>query len=107
MDWYSRRMLAWRLSNTMDADFCLDVPGEAISRYGTPDIFNTAGCTNYSDAFTSILKAAGIRISMDGKGRWMDNVFVERLWHSRNYEEVYLKTYDTVTEARLGIVLHS
>ena len=104
MDWYSRKVLAWRVSNTMDADFCVDALEEAISRYGAPDIFNTdQGAQFTSDAFTGVLKAAGIRISMDGKGRWVDNVFVERLWRSLKYEEVYLKAYNSVAEARLGI----
>ena len=104
MDWYSRKVLAWRVSNTMDADFCVDALEEAINRYGAPDIFNTdQGAQFTSDAFTGVLKAAGIQISMDGKGRWVDNVFVERLWRSLKYEEVYLKAYDTVAEARLGI----
>jgi len=104
MDWYSRKVLAWRVSNTMDADFCVDALEEAISRYGTPEIFNTdQGAQFTSEAFTGTLKAAGIRISMDGKGRWVDNVFVERLWRSLKYEEVYLKAYETVAEARLGI----
>ena len=104
MDWYSRKVLAWRVSNTMDADFCVEALEEAISRYGTPDIFNTdQGAQFTSDAFTGTLKAAGIQISMDGKGRWVDNVFVERLWRSLKYEEVYLKAYNSVAEARLGI----
>jgi putative transposase len=104
MDWYSRKVLAWRVSNSMDADFCVDALEEAISRYGAPDIFNTdQGAQFTSDAFTGVLKAAGIQISMDGKGRWVDNVFVERLWRSLKYEEVYLKAYDSVAEARLGI----
>ena len=104
MDWYSRKVLAWRVSNTMDADFCVEALEEAIRRYGAPDIFNTdQGAQFTSDAFTGVLKDADIRISMDGKGRWVDNVFVERLWRSLKYEEVYLKAYDTVAEARLGI----
>ena len=104
MDWYSRKVLAWRVSNSMDADPCVEALEEAISRYGTPDIFNTdQGSQFTSDAFTGVLKQAGIKISMDGKGRWVDNVFVERLWRSLKYEEVYLKAYDTVAEARLGI----
>jgi len=104
MDWYSRKVLAWRVSNSMDADFCVEALEEAISRYGAPDIFNTdQGAQFTSDAFTGVLKAAGIQISMDGKGRWVDNVFVERLWRSLKYEEVYLKAYETVAEARLGI----
>lgn len=104
MDWYSRKVLTWRVSNTLDADFCVDALEEAISRYGAPDIFNTdQGAQFTSEAFTGVLKAAGIRISMDGKGRWVDNVFVERLWRSLKYEEVYLKAYETVAEARLNI----
>ena len=104
IDWYSRKVLAWRVSNTMDADFCVEALEEAIRLYGAPDIFNTdQGAQFTSDAFTGVLKDADIRISMDGKGRWVDNVFVERLWRSLKYEEVYLKAYDTVAEARLGI----
>jgi putative transposase len=104
MDWYSRKVLAWRVSNSMDAAPCVEALEEAISRYGAPDIFNTdQGSQFTSDAFTGVLKEADIKISMDGKGRWVDNVFVERLWRSLKYEEVYLKAYDTVAEARLGI----
>ena len=104
MDWYSRKVLAWRVSNTMDADFCVEALEEAINRYGTPEIFNTdQGAQFTSEAFTGKLKAAGIRISMDGKGRWVDNVFVERLWRSLKYEEVYLKAYETVAQARQGM----
>ena len=104
MDWYSRKVLAWRVSNTMDADFCVEALEEAICRHGTPEIFNTdQGAQFTSESFTSVLKAAGVRISMDGKGRWVDNVFVERLWRSLKYEEVYLKAYETVVEARQGL----
>ena len=104
MDWYSRKVLAWRVSNTMDADFCVEALEEAINRYGTPEIFNTdQGAQFTREAFTGKLKAAGIRISMDGKGRWVDNVFVERLWRSLKYEEVYLKAYETVAQARWGM----
>lgn len=104
MDWASRKVLAWRLSNTADADFCVDALQEALSLYGTPEIFNTdQGAQFTSDAFTKVLKEAGVRISMDGKGRWIDNVFVERLWRSLKYEEVYLKAYESVAEARRGI----
>ncbi len=104
MDWYSRKVLSWRVSNSMDADPCVEALEEAISRYGVPEIFNTdQGGQFTSDAFTGVLKDAGIKISMDGKGRWVDNVFVERLWRSLKYEEVYLKAYDTVAEARLDI----
>ena len=104
IDWYSRKVLSWRLSNSMDTDFCIDALEEALSRHGTPDIFNTdQGAQFTSEAFTDVLKEAGIDISMDGKGRWIDNVFVERLWRSVKYEEVYLKAYETVAEARTGI----
>ena len=104
MDWASRKVLAWRLSNTMDADFCVDALQEALRLYGAPEIFNTdQGAQFTSDAFTTVLKDAGVRISMDGKGRWIDNVFVERLWRSLKYEEVYLKAYESVAEARRGI----
>jgi len=104
MDWYSRKVLAWRLSNSMDSDFCVDALEEALAAYGSPEIFNTdQGAQFTSDAFTGVLKDAGVDISMDGKGRWVDNVFVERLWRSVKYEDVYLKAYETVTEARNGI----
>lgn len=104
MDWYSRKVLTWRVSNSMDADFCIEALEEAISRYGAPEIFNTdQGAQFTSEAFTGVLKAADINISMDGKGRWVDNVFVERLWRSLKYEEVYLKAYESVKEARQGI----
>ena len=103
MDWYSRYVLAWRLSNTLDADFCVDGLEEAL-RQGKPEIFNTdQGSQFTSEAFTSMLLEHGIRISMDGKGRYMDNIFVERLWRSVKYEEVYLKAYQNVPEARAGI----
>ena len=104
MDWSSRKVLSWRLSNTMDSDFCVDALEEAIRRYGTPQIFNTdQGAQFTSKDFTGVLKAAEIKISMDGKGRWVDNVFVERLWRSLKYEEVYLHAYDSVGDARLRI----
>jgi len=104
IDWYSRKVLSWRLSNSMETDFCIDALEEALSRYGCPEIFNTdQGAQFTSEAFTDVLKEAGIDISMDGKGRWIDNVFVERLWRSVKYEEVYLKAYETVAEARTGI----
>ena len=104
MDWYSRKVLSWRVSNSMDADPCVEALEKAISRYGVPEIFNTdQGSQFTSNVFTGVLKEAGIKISMDGKGRWVDNVFVERLWRSLKYEEVYLKAYDTIAEARLGI----
>jgi putative transposase len=104
MDWYSRKVLAWRLSNTLDTDFCVDALEEALRLYGPPEIFNTdQGAQFTSDAFTSRLKQAGIRISMDGKGRWLDNVFIERLWRTLKYEEVYLKAYESVAAAKKGI----
>lgn len=104
MDWYSRKVLSWRLSNTMDSDFCVDALEQALERHGTPEIFNTDQGAQYtSEAFTGILKANDIKISMDGKGRWVDNVMVERLWRSVKYEEVYLKAYESIVEARSGI----
>ena len=91
MDWASRTALSWRLSNTLDSDFCTEALEEALAKYGSPEIFNTdQGCQFTSDDFTEVLKQAGVRISMDGKGRWMDNVFIERLWRSLKYECVYL-----------------
>ena len=104
MDWYSRRVLAWRLSNTLSTDFCVEALEEAIARYGAPEIFNTdQGCQFTSAEFTDVLKARDIRISMDGKGCWRDNVFVERLWRTVKYEEVYLKAYDTVSAAKANL----
>lgn len=101
IDLKSRKVLAWELSNTLDVDFCLVALKKAIREFGPPEIFNTdQGCQFTSVAFTEALKALGIRISMDGKGRWIDNVFVERLWRSVKYEEVYLKAYDSMKEAR-------
>ncbi len=103
MDWHSRFVLAWRLSNTLDSAFCVDALEEALSR-GTPEIFNTDQGTQFtSEAFTGLLKEHGIQISNDGKGRYLDNILVERLWRSLKYEEVYLKAYDKVSEARVGI----
>jgi putative transposase len=104
MDWASRKVLAWRLSNTLDASFCTEALEEAILKYGIPDIFNTdQGSQFTSDAFLEILKRHDIDISMDGKGRWLDNVFVERLWRSVKYEDVYLKAYASIAEARHGL----
>ena len=104
MDWHSRKVLSWRLSNTLDTQFCLEALDEALARYGLPEIFNTdQGSQFTADAFTSRLKEAGIRISMDGKGRWLDNVFIERLWRSLKYDEVYLKAYETAFEAKKSI----
>jgi putative transposase len=91
MDWHSRRVLSWRLSNTMHADFCVEALEEALERFGRPEIFNTdQGSRFTSTEFTGVLRAHGIRISMDGRGRWLDNVFIERLWRSLKYEAVYL-----------------
>jgi len=104
MDWASRKVLAWRLSNTLDASFCVEALQEALQRYGTPKIFNTdQGSQFTSDDFTEILQERGISISMDGKGRWMDNVFIERLWWSVKYQDVYLKAYESIAEARKGL----
>ena len=104
MDWFSRKVLAWRLSNTMEADFCVAALEDAIARYGTPDIFNTdQGSQFTSFSFTTTLKDAGIRISMDGRGRWMDNVFIERLWRSLKYECVFLNAFESGSETRTGI----
>ena len=104
MDWVSRAVLAWRLSNTLAADFCVEALEEALARYGRPEIFNTdQGSQFTSDDFTGTLKRHRVMISMDGKGRCMDNIFVERLWRSLKYEEVYLHAYATVAEARTGI----
>lgn len=103
MDWYSRYVLAWRVSNTLETDFCVDALEEALGK-GTPEIFNTdQGSQFTSEAFTKVLRQHGIQISMDGKGRCMDNIFVERLWRSVKYEEVYLKAYQNVPEAKAGI----
>ena len=101
MDWASRRVLAWRLSNTLHTSFCLEALEEALQRFGTPEIFNTdQGSQFTSDEFTGVLLSHDVRISMDGRGRWVDNVFIERLWRSVKYEEVYLKAYDSISEAR-------
>lgn len=101
MDWASGRVLAWRLSNTLDASFCIEALEEALSRFGAPEIFNTdQGSQFTSEGFTSVLQAHGVAISMDGRGRSMDNVFIERLWRSIKYEEVYLKGYESIPEAR-------
>jgi putative transposase len=107
LDWYARRVLAWRVSITMDTAFCLDALEEALQRHGAPQIFNTdQGSQFTSEAFTGVLKHHGIRISMDGKGSWRDNVFVERLWKSVKYEEVYLKAYESVSVAKAGIATY-
>ena len=104
MDWASRRVLAWKLSNTMDTDFCIEALDEAMARFGSPEIFNTdQGSQFTSPRFTGRLVDAGVKVSMDGRGRWMDNVFIERLWRSVKYECVYLHAYETGSEARAGI----
>jgi len=104
MDWASRKVLAWRLSNTLDASFCVEALQEALAQYGTPEIFNTdQGSQFTSDDFIGVLQKCGISISMDGKGRWMDNVFIERLWWSVKYQDVYLKAYGSIAEARKGL----
>ena len=104
MDWASRKVLSWRLSNTLDASFCVEALEEALERYGPPEIFNTdQGSQFTSFDFTQVLKNAGVRISMDGKGRWMDNVFIERLWRSLKYECVYLGDWTVGSEARAGL----
>jgi len=104
IDWYSRRVLSWRLATTLDASFCIDALEEAIEKNGAPEIFNTDQGSQFTcDDFISVLKKAEIKISMDGKGRWIDNVFIERLWRSVKYEEVYLKAYDSVSDARSSL----
>jgi len=104
VDWFSRRVLSWRLSITMEAAFCLEALDEALARHGRPEIFNTDQGSQFTGHdFTGVLLKAGIAISMDGKGSWRDNVFVERLWRSIKYEEVYLRAYDTVSDARASI----
>lgn len=104
MDWYSRKVLSWEISNTMDDSFCVSALEQAIRLHGRPEIFNTdQGSQFTSTAFTDVLKAYQIKISMDGKGRWMDNVFIERLWRSVKYEDVYLKDYCTVIALRQGL----
>jgi putative transposase len=107
MDWFSRRLLAWRVSISMEVDFCIDAVDEALARHGRPEIFNTdQGSQFTSAAFTGLLSDNAIRISMDGRGSWRDNVFVERLWRSVKYEEVYLRAYDSVAEARSSLGLY-
>ncbi len=104
VDWFTRRVLSWRLSITLEVDFCMEAVKEAMARHGKPEIFNTDQGSQFTSlAFTQMLKDAGIAISMDGKGAWRDNVFVERLWKTIKYEEVYLHGYDTVRDARTGI----
>ncbi len=104
MDWYTRKVLAWRISNTLEADFCVEALNEAIHKFGPPEIMNTdQGSQFTSFAWTDRLKRVGSRISMDGKGRWIDNIFIERLWRSLKYECVYLHAWETGSQARLGI----
>lgn len=104
MDWATRKVLAWRLSNTMDAGFCVAALEEALARFGRPEIFNTDQGSQFTSlAFTRVLRDAEVRISMDGRGRWMDNVFIERLWRSLKYECVYLHAFETGSELRTGL----
>jgi putative transposase len=104
MDWASRRVLSWRLSNTLDASFCIEALEEALERYDAPLIFNTDQGSQFTcEGFTGVLRNHGVQISMDGRGRWMDNVFIERLWRSVKYEDVYLKAYENLVEARRGL----
>ena len=104
MDWATRKVLSWRLSNTLEAEFCIAALEEALARYGRPDIFNTdQGSQFTSPRFVEVLTKAGVRVSMDGRGRWMDNVFIERLWRSLKYECVYLHAFETGSELRAGL----
>lgn len=104
MDWSARRILTWRLSNTLTADFCIEAVEEAIALYGRPEIFNVDQGSQFTDVeFANLLKRHGIRISMDGKGAWRDNVFIERFWKTLKYEEVYLHAYDSGSEAKAGL----
>lgn len=104
MDWSTRKVLSWRVSNTIDVGFCVEALEEAMTRFGKPEIFNSdQGSQFTSPRFTAVLSAAGVRISMDGRGRWMDNVFIERLWRSLKYECVYLYAFETGSELRTGL----
>ena len=104
MDWATRKVLSWRVSNTLDVEFCLEALEEAMARFGRPEIFNTDHGSQFtSPRFTGLLQQAGVRISMDGRGRWMDNVFIERLWRSLKYECVYLHAFETGSELRAGL----
>ena len=106
MDWATRRVLSWRVSNTMDAEFCIEAlrEAEALASFGQPEIFNTdQGSQFTSSEFTDVLRAADVRISMDGRGRWMDRVFIERLWRSLKYECIYLHAFETGSELRAGL----
>jgi putative transposase len=107
MDWYTRRVLSWRISNTMDSCFCIEVVEEALANFGLPEIFNTDQGSQFTDDnFTSVLLDKGVKVSMDGRGRFMDNIFVERLWRSVKCEEVYLNDYRDVADARRGIAIY-
>lgn len=104
MDWYSRKVLAWRLSNSLDASFCVEALEDALQHFGPPAVFNTdQGSQFTSQDFTQLLKDARVKISMDGKGRWMDNIFIERLWRSLKYECIYIHAFETGSETRRGI----
>lgn len=104
IDWYSRRVLSWRLSNTLDTSFCIEALQEALERYGPPNIFNTdQGAQFTSEAFTTVLRERQVRISMDGKGRCIDNIFIERLWRSVKHEHVYQHVFDSLDEARASL----
>lgn len=104
MDWATRKVLSWKLSNTMEADFCIEALEEAMAKYGKPDIFNTdQGSQFTSPRFVDVLVDAGVQVSMDGKGRWMDNVFIERLWRSLKYECIYIHAFETGTDLRHGL----
>jgi putative transposase len=104
LDWFSRRVLSWSVSITMEAAFCVETLEDVLARHGNPEIFNTDQGSQFTGAtFTDVLIKNGVAISMDGKGAWRDNVFVERLWRSVKYEEVYLRAYDTASEARASI----
>ncbi|WP_439530985.1 transposase, partial [Pannonibacter sp.] len=104
LDWFTRRVLAWRVSITLEAEFCMEAVKEALARHGTPEIFNTDQGSQFTSIdFIKVLAAREIKISMDGKGAWRDNVFIERLWRTIKYEEVYLSAYASVSEARTGI----
>jgi putative transposase len=104
MDWSTRKVLSWRVSNTMEVEFCIEALEEALARFRRPDIFNTdQGSQFTSPRFTGVLREAGVRISMDGRGRWMDNVFIERLWRSLKYECIYLHAFETGSELRAGL----
>ena len=104
MDWHSRKVLSWRVSNSMDADFCVEALEEAIDKYGCPEIFNTdQGCQFTSESFINVLKRNNIKISMDGRGRFQDNIFIERLWWTVKYQYLYLRAFDNGKELKKGL----